>query len=43
MTKLEQYDYTGATAIATVMLAVSFAMLLLISGLQSWMRRESAA
>lgn len=34
MTKLEQFDYTGATAIATVMLVVSFLMLLLINYLQ---------
>jgi sulfate transport system permease protein len=36
ITKLEQYDYAGATAIASVMLAVSFALLLCINGLQSW-------
>ena len=36
MTKLEQYDYAGATAIATVMLVVSFALLLGINGLQAW-------
>jgi len=35
MTKLEQYDYAGATAIAVVMLAVSFTLLLLINWLQS--------
>lgn len=34
MTKLEQFDYTGATAVATVMLAVSFILLLLINLLQ---------
>jgi sulfate transport system permease protein len=34
MTKLEQYDYTGATAIALVMLVVSFLMLLVINYLQ---------
>jgi len=34
VTKLEQYDYPGATAIAVVMLAVSFAMLLIINTLQ---------
>ncbi|HZG15004.1 MAG TPA: sulfate ABC transporter permease subunit CysT [Candidatus Bathyarchaeia archaeon] len=34
MTKLEQFDYTGATAIATVMLAASFILLLLINLLQ---------
>ncbi len=36
ITKLEQYDYAGATAIATVMLIVSFAMLLVINLLQAW-------
>lgn len=36
ITKLEQYDYAGATAIATVMLIVSFAMLLIINLLQAW-------
>ena len=41
MTKLEQYDYAGATAIATVMLLLSFTMLLLINLLQSWMRRRA--
>ncbi|WP_142846377.1 sulfate ABC transporter permease subunit CysT [Telmatospirillum sp. J64-1] len=38
--KLEQYDYAGATAIATVMLAVSFLMLLAINLLQRWNRRR---
>src|SRR5437773_7322643 len=36
ITKLEQYDYAGATAIAVVMLVVSFAMLLSINLLQAW-------
>ena len=36
ITKLEQYDYAGATAIAIVMLLASFALLLLINGLQWW-------
>ena len=36
ITKLEQYDYTGATAIATVMLTLSFTLLLVINGLQAW-------
>jgi len=36
ITKLEQYDYVGATAIAVVMLVVSFLLLLLINGLQKW-------
>ena len=39
MTKLEQYDYAGATAIAVVMLLASFLLLLLINGLQWWSRR----
>ena len=34
--KLEQYDYAGATAIATVMLVASFVLLLGINGLQAW-------
>jgi sulfate transport system permease protein len=34
MTKLEQYDYAGATAIAAVMLIASFLMLLVINFLQ---------
>ncbi|MCR6656182.1 MAG: sulfate ABC transporter permease subunit CysT [Opitutus sp.] len=40
ITKLEQYDYAGATAIAVVMLVVSFVMLLLINLLQKWSRRH---
>ena len=36
ITKLEQYDYTGATAIAVVMLLISFLLLLVINGLQWW-------
>jgi sulfate transport system permease protein len=36
ITKLEQYDYTGATAIAVVMLSASFALLLAINLLQWW-------
>ena len=42
VTKLEQYDYAGATAIAVVMLAISFVLLLAINGLQSWARRRVA-
>jgi sulfate/thiosulfate transport system permease protein len=42
VTKLEQYDYAGATAIAVVMLAISFMLLLVINGLQSWARRRVA-
>jgi sulfate transport system permease protein len=42
VTKLEQYDYAGATAIAIVMLGLSFALLLCINGLQTWARRRVA-
>jgi len=38
ITKLEQYDYTGATAIAVVMLVSAFLLLLGINGLQAWTR-----
>jgi sulfate/thiosulfate transport system permease protein len=41
VTKLEQYDYAGATALATVMLVVSFLLLLLINFLQWRSRRHS--
>ena len=40
ITKLEQYDYAGATAIAVVMLVTSFVMLLAINLLQAWARRR---
>ena len=36
ITKLEQYDYTGATAVAVVMLVASFVLMLLINLLQRW-------
>jgi sulfate transport system permease protein len=36
MTKLEQYDYAGATALAMVMLIVSFSLLFLLNRLQAW-------
>jgi len=39
VTKLEQYDYAGATAIAVVMLVASFLLLLIINLLQSWKGR----
>ena len=39
MTKLEQYDYAGATALAAVTLAISFALLFLINMLHAWSRR----
>ena len=40
ITKLEQYDYQGATAIAVVMLMMSFVMLLAINALQAWTRQR---
>lgn len=39
ITKLEQYDYAGATALAVVMLVISFALLLIINLLQGWNSR----
>jgi len=41
--KLEQYDYAGATAVALVMLIMSFVLLLLINALQAWQRQRSGA
>ncbi|MEO6017209.1 MAG: sulfate ABC transporter permease subunit CysT [Polaromonas sp.] len=41
--KLEQYDYAGATAVALVMLGLSFGLLLVINGLQAWQRRNAGA
>ena len=41
--KLEQYDYAGATAVASVMLAISFVLLLIINALQAWQRRHTGA
>jgi sulfate transport system permease protein len=43
ISKLEQYDYAGATAVALVMLMAAFVMLLLINGLQAWQRSRSGA
>ena len=40
ITKLEQYDYAGATALAVVMLVASFVLLLVINLLQAWARRR---
>jgi sulfate transport system permease protein len=42
ITKLEQYDYAGATAVASVMLVISFVLLLIINGLQGWMQNRYA-
>jgi sulfate transport system permease protein len=41
MTRLEQFDYAGATALGLVMLLVSFVMLLAINGLGAWARRRA--
>jgi sulfate/thiosulfate transport system permease protein len=43
ITRLEQYDYAGATAIAGVMLAVSFALLLAANLIQRWTNRRLEA
>jgi sulfate transport system permease protein len=43
MTKLEQFDYAGATAIASVMLTISFLLLLAINALQAWSQRGRAS
>jgi len=38
--KLEEFNYAGATAMATIMLALSFLMLLVINLVQAWSRRR---
>jgi sulfate transport system permease protein len=43
MTKLEQYDFSGAAALAAVMIACSFLLLLSINLLQTWSRARSAS
>lgn len=43
ITKLEQYDYSGATAVAAVMLVISFLLLFAINGLQWWSNRNRTA
>jgi sulfate transport system permease protein len=43
ITKLEQYDYAGATAVASVLLLISFTLLLFVNLLQSWTARRIAA
>ena len=43
VTKLEQYDYAGATGLAVVMLVASFVLLIAINSLQSWTARRNAA
>jgi sulfate/thiosulfate transport system permease protein len=41
--KLEQYDYAGATAVASAMLLFAFVLLMVINALQAWQRRRSGA
>jgi len=43
ITKLEQYDYAGATAVAVVMLVISFLLLFAINGLQWWFSRRTSS
>jgi sulfate transport system permease protein len=38
--KLEEFDYPGATAVASAMLVISFALLLVINLLQAWARKK---
>lgn len=38
--RLEEFDYAGATAVATIMLAASFALLLAVNLIQAWARRR---
>ena len=40
ITRLEQFDYAGATAIATVMLALSFVILLIVNLIEAWSRKR---
>ncbi|WP_379128068.1 sulfate ABC transporter permease subunit CysT [Paenibacillus sp. sgz500958] len=42
MSKLEQFDYAGATAVALLLLLISFLMLLVINTLQRWARKSSS-
>ena len=42
VTKLQQYDYAGATAVAFVLMAISFVLLLAINALQGWSARRLA-
>lgn len=42
ITQLEEYNYSGAAAIACVMLLISFAVLLMLNLLQHWQQRRIA-
>ncbi|NTU59368.1 MAG: sulfate ABC transporter permease subunit CysT [Chlorobiaceae bacterium] len=39
MTKLDQFDYNGASAVAFVLLLISFTMLILLNGVQRWQQK----
>lgn len=41
MSKLEQFDYAGATAVALILLLLSFLLLLVINTLQHWVRKSA--
>jgi sulfate transport system permease protein len=41
MTRLDQFDYVGATALAVVLLVISLVMMLLVNGLQQWSKRQT--
>ena len=43
ITKLEQYEYASATAVAVVMLVISFLLLFAINGLQWWVNRRATS
>ena len=40
MSKLDQFDYNGASAVALVLLLISFSMLLLLNAVQEWQQKE---
>jgi sulfate transport system permease protein len=41
MTKLEQFDYAGAAALGSIMLVISFVILLVINALQHWSHKRA--
>jgi sulfate transport system permease protein len=43
VTRLEQYDYAGATALAAALLVASFLLLLAVNALEGWTRRRKAS
>ena len=40
MSKLDQFDYAGASAVALVLLLISFSMLLMLNAIQEWQQKE---